>query len=422
MVLFAQNLCKYCATSFVESPHDKGCCNKCLVDYFTEKLKSGIVHGSLSKTGGYFGDEIIQMPRLADTIHGEFKVWEVEEKNGFFLNENDRLEECKFFLVSIHTDKEAEVGVSGGILITCDDGIFQQDSTYQLTLSPYFKRDQNVRIVDEKKCTVIHGGPRVMFDLVYKRWLIPHVDAHYNYFFVSGGQHKLALPTEVADTHSEEQTRALDSQSRIPDTKYYVFDTVSHHWHCLAVQDTFVIDSIWVKEVWTRTLKFHRGELTETHRKAKKVPVFLIQAHPISHPSYRIEIIAEWRKADKNDILINKEYPLFVRPQMNIAQMLGDIKFGAAKMGRKKYGYFQLEAWAVNLYVCPQLKGLKYLPASNGRYVDYFSNGKIAEKGRYKKGKKSGLWQGFSNDGFPSYRYRYRQGEVVNMTRYHLQW
>ena len=178
-----QELCDDCALQIVEVSQRNNCCNKCLVNYYTARLKQDITHGNLWADDVYTKTEMAQMPKISDSISSNFTVSNVRRTVGYYLDDNNVLHRCDFILVSLEQEENALPKLSSIVLITNDDEQFIKGQSYQLTLCPYFKKDQGIRIVNDQEIEVIHG-PQTLFDLVYKKWLVCKLKYGVNYFFM----------------------------------------------------------------------------------------------------------------------------------------------------------------------------------------------------------------------------------------------
>ena len=58
----------------------------------------------------------------------------------------------------------------------------------------------------------------------------------------------------------------------------------------------------------------------------------------------------------------------------------------------------------------------------SGKYIRIHDNGQIACIGRYKNGKKYGIWRSFMNNGSGSSKMRYKKGEGKLITLYNPSW
>ena len=128
-----------------------------------------------------------------------------------------------------------------------------------------------------------------------------------------------------------------------------------------TIQGTMVIDSIWkgtafVYESDEPNLKSHNYPSTKQKRK-----VILIKAHLIENPYWWVEIITLNRKNHSHGQLqIGEKYVMELLPQMAHDFLYGTNKWAWATIGEKTF-YINLEMWAGNLYVSPNLQGKKYI-------------------------------------------------------------
>lgn len=182
-IVYGQELCDNCALWIVEDVKQNNCCNECLVNYYTSRLKQDIIRGNLLASDVYSKTEVAQMPKISDSISSNFIVISVKEKNGYYLDDNDSLHRCDFFLVFLKSEENALLNLSSIVLVTNENEQFVKNQSYILTLYPYFKRDQGIRIVNDQEIEVIRS-PKTLFDLVYKNWLVCKLEYGINYFFL----------------------------------------------------------------------------------------------------------------------------------------------------------------------------------------------------------------------------------------------
>lgn len=181
-VISGQDLCRDCALCIVEDAKHNNCCNECLIKYYTSKLKQGIIRGKLSTDYVYSKKDVAQMPKISDSISGNFKVSSIKNGIGYYLDNDDNLHRCDFFLIFLKPEESSLGKLSSIVLIESNIEQFFEGQTYKLTLHPYFKRDQGVRIVNDRVFEVVRG-PETLFDLVYKNWLVCKLEYGINYFF-----------------------------------------------------------------------------------------------------------------------------------------------------------------------------------------------------------------------------------------------
>ena len=173
-------LCGNCAYTIVDTEDFSKCCENCLREYYTGQLQRNIVHGRLST---YYDYEVWStfMP-LPDTLTAHFKVFEIEKKNGYYLKSSELIEYTYYLFNMSCEDSSVRSGTSI-VLISNDSSLFEKGKSYYLSLLPYFKKNQNFRVIDGNIYTII-GGVHTMFDLVYKEWLIVMLPVGRNYFFL----------------------------------------------------------------------------------------------------------------------------------------------------------------------------------------------------------------------------------------------
>lgn len=180
MALGQVQLCGKCALTITEDVKTRDCCEQCLQDYYISLLKDGkTVHGNLSR---YTDSWSTYLP-FPDTLTSRFEVVKVEQAPGFCLKSSE-LQEYTYYLFHLQCEDSTAVPPGTQILLVVNDGtIFKVGEYYDLSIVPYFKRNQSFSIVDGKLLPVV--GCRTVFDLVYKDWLIAFLDVSRNYFFLS---------------------------------------------------------------------------------------------------------------------------------------------------------------------------------------------------------------------------------------------
>jgi antitoxin component YwqK of YwqJK toxin-antitoxin module len=57
-----------------------------------------------------------------------------------------------------------------------------------------------------------------------------------------------------------------------------------------------------------------------------------------------------------------------------------------------------------------------------GRYIEYFGNGEIAFIGNYRKGKKNGIWEIYTEKGYLASKIKYRNGNVIKIHTNNIRW
>lgn len=182
--LFAKgqtNLCESCALTIVDINDSERCCEVCLRKYYIDQLQQNITHGSLSK---YYEREVWStfIP-LPDTLSDNFFVSKIEKKIGLYLKDSDLIE-CTFYLISLECANNPAIESGSSIVLVVNDScLFKEGDCYNLSILPYFKRNQSYRVIDGEIHTII-GRSHTLFDLVYKEWLIVKLPLGYNYFFM----------------------------------------------------------------------------------------------------------------------------------------------------------------------------------------------------------------------------------------------
>ena len=175
------NLCDNCATAIVDNNNPDHCCEECIEDYFTMQLKRNIRHGKLSHYCDY--QEISMLMPFPDTLSARFLVTSHETHPGYYLKESE-LKERTYYLINLICENcDTILSRTPIVLITDDSSSFKKGESYSLTITPYFKKNMSFLILDGKTYSVIPGGPRTLFDLVYKEWLIVMLPVGRNYFF-----------------------------------------------------------------------------------------------------------------------------------------------------------------------------------------------------------------------------------------------
>lgn len=128
-----------------------------------------------------------------------------------------------------------------------------------------------------------------------------------------------------------------------------------------TIQDTMVIDSIWKKTAYVyksdnQPLKKHQNSTIKRGQK-----VILIKAHLIENPYWWVEIITLDRKKQSScQLRVGEDYMMELHPQMEHNFLYGTNKWAWATIGKKTF-HINLEMWAGNLYVSPNLQGIKYI-------------------------------------------------------------
>lgn len=176
------NLCNNCAFTIVEFDNNSGsCCEDCLRRYYVEQLQQNISHGSLSR---YYEREawstFIPLPNI---LTSNFYVAKIENHLGFYLKKSE-LVKSTYCLINLECRDSTVIQPGSSIVLVVDDSsFFEAGKCYDLTLHPYFNRNQNFRLIDHEIRPII-GCSHTLFDLVYKEWLIVMLPMGCNYFFL----------------------------------------------------------------------------------------------------------------------------------------------------------------------------------------------------------------------------------------------
>lgn len=182
VVLNGQDLCSDCALTIRHFPNNTECCESCLYEYYTSKLKQNIIKGTFSD---YYSEEsVLHFVPIPDTIEEDFRVWEIRTIVGYYLDDSDDLCRGTFYLLSLTIDTSSIFDYSSIVLITNHIKDFEIGNTYHLKLMPYFCKNLNSCIENGQKKTIV-GSSHTLFDLVYKRWMIPALPLGTNYFFIN---------------------------------------------------------------------------------------------------------------------------------------------------------------------------------------------------------------------------------------------
>ncbi|MBO4655701.1 MAG: hypothetical protein J5644_09155 [Bacteroidales bacterium] len=128
-----------------------------------------------------------------------------------------------------------------------------------------------------------------------------------------------------------------------------------------TIQGTMIIDSIWkgTAYVYKSDELYQKSHYYPSTRQKRKV--ILIKAHVIENPYWWVEIITLNRKNHSHSQLqIGEKYDMELLPQMAHNFLYGTNKWAWATIGKKTF-HINLEMWAGNLYVSPNLQGIKYI-------------------------------------------------------------
>lgn len=179
------DLCHDCAVTIHDIANPKICCEECLQNLYINKTRQNITHGKLSDYYKY--EEWTGFIPFPDTLLAHFSVLNIEHKKGYCLKDSV-LTESHYRLVYLKCEDNRVPTGTSIILIVNDDDSSSYDigRKYCLKLLPYFKRNQDFRIIDGERFQMIGQG--TMFDLVYKEWLIVMLPVRANYFFLSSEQ------------------------------------------------------------------------------------------------------------------------------------------------------------------------------------------------------------------------------------------
>ena len=182
VVLNGQDLCSDCALTIRHFPNDTECCESCLYEYYTTKLKQNIIKGTLSDY--YSKENFFNFIPIPDTVEADFRVWKINRLVGYYLDDFDDLCRGNFYLISLTIDTSSVFDNSSIVLITNHIADFEIGNTYHLKLLPYFCVNLNSRIENGQQETIA-GPSHTLLDLVYKRWMIPALPLGTNYFFMN---------------------------------------------------------------------------------------------------------------------------------------------------------------------------------------------------------------------------------------------
>lgn len=170
-------LCDRCATSIVKNIKDTKCCEKCTKEFFITSMQANIERISPCK---YLDNGCNNFMPTDKTIIDSFFVNSITEKEGFTLNDNDKIVPTKFFMISLKPIGECARFFNELVLVTDDTSQYKREQVYSLKLHPYFNKNFD-SYIDEKIQWVESG--HTVIDIVYKRWLIPYVPLYNNYCF-----------------------------------------------------------------------------------------------------------------------------------------------------------------------------------------------------------------------------------------------
>lgn len=182
VVLNGQDLCSDCALTIRHFPNNTECCESCLYEHYTSKLKQNIIKGTLSDY--YSKESVLRFVPIPDTLEEDFRVWKIRTIVGYYMDDYDDLCRDTFFLISLTIDTSSIFDYSSIELITNHLADFETGHTYHLRLIPYFCRNLNSCIENGQKMTMI-GFSETLFDLVYKKWMIPALPLGTNFFFLN---------------------------------------------------------------------------------------------------------------------------------------------------------------------------------------------------------------------------------------------
>jgi len=174
------DLCRNCAVTIYDADNPKKCCEECLRDFYLTKTRQNITHGKLSDYYNY-ADWSGLLP-FPDTLSAHFSVLYIESHKGYSLQDSELIE-SNYFLVHLECKDNVVPTGTSIVLIVNDSSLFGVGHDYYLKLLPYFKRNQDFRIVNGQCVTIVGDG--TVFDLVYKQWLVVFLPVRQNYFFLS---------------------------------------------------------------------------------------------------------------------------------------------------------------------------------------------------------------------------------------------
>lgn len=184
LLLYGQlDLCRDCAVRIydLDAVLKKGCCEKCLQEFYIHQLHNNITHGMLSQHYENFGsgNSFLDFP---EKLSAHFLITNISPNKGYCLTDTGLIEN-RYYLMSLECQDSIVPSGTTFILIVDDSSSFDIGHSYYLKLHPYFKKNQSFRIIGDELCPVV-SGPQTMFDLVYKKWLITMLPVNQNYFFL----------------------------------------------------------------------------------------------------------------------------------------------------------------------------------------------------------------------------------------------
>lgn len=174
------NLCRDCAATIYDYTNQKKCCEECLLKFYLNKMQNNISHGKLSDYYKY--EDWSTFISFPDTLSTNFSVINIESHNGYCLKDS-KLIENQFYLIHLKCEDSIIQSGTSIVLIVNDSTMFDVGGDYHLKLIPYFKKNQDFRMIDGKFFSIVGG--ETMFDLVYKECLIVMLPVRKNYFFLS---------------------------------------------------------------------------------------------------------------------------------------------------------------------------------------------------------------------------------------------
>lgn len=174
------DLCHNCAAIIYDPINSKGCCEVCLQEFYVQQLRKDITHGLLSNY--YKCDVLFSFMQFPDTLSAQFLVLDIRHKDGYRLQDSSLIA-ANYYLIHLKC-KDTIIPQETSIILIVDDSTpFDIGQCYHLKMHSYFKRNQSFRVIEGELRPVI-GGAQTVFDLVYKKWLIPFLSMGQNYFFL----------------------------------------------------------------------------------------------------------------------------------------------------------------------------------------------------------------------------------------------
>ncbi|GEM_PF-4806856 len=174
------NLCRDCAITIYDYRDLTKCCEECLQETYLSQLRKNITRGGLY--GYYSYEHWLSLLPLPDTISAQFLVHKIEKRQGYCLSDSG-LCRSTYYLINLECDSSCLIREGSSIVLVVNDStLFDINHYYNLTISPYFKKNQDFKNIDGKIVQII--GSHTLFDLVYKNWLVVKLPLRKNYFFL----------------------------------------------------------------------------------------------------------------------------------------------------------------------------------------------------------------------------------------------